>query len=117
MRCVKCGRLTLVKEVRTQDNGIVNRRRRQCTHCNHKFTTYEIDDALEKTLTKYLQPHVKSVAKAQVLNRRNERIIDRLKLGEKHSVVAIDFGLSDNMVSTIATRAGVRSYKRQRLSK
>lgn len=117
MRCVRCGRLTEVRETRTQDSGVVNRRRRECTECGHKFNTYEIDDALEKTLKKYLKPHVKSVAKAQVLNRRNERIIDRLKAGDKHSVVANEFGLSDSSVSTIARNAGVLSFKLKRAGK
>jgi len=112
--CPKCGHTTEVKESRAQYEGVVNKRRRWCKHCDHKFSTYEIDDGLEKTLKKYLDAHIKAVHKQQALGRRNEKIVARLRAGEKHMTIAADFGLSDNMVSTIARRAGIPAYQKTR---
>ena len=42
MRCPYCGRDdTQVVETRESDEGDVVRRRRRCTHCEKRFTTYE----------------------------------------------------------------------------
>jgi transcriptional repressor NrdR len=42
MRCPKCGQLEdKVLDSRENKSGAVIRRRRQCTACNHRFTTYE----------------------------------------------------------------------------
>ncbi len=114
MKCPKCGMITEVKETRGHHDGVVNKRRRECRWCGNKFNTYEIDDGLEKTLKKYLAAHIKAVQKQQALTLRNEKIIARLEAGEKHMVVAADFGLSDNMISTIARRAGIPAYQKMR---
>ena len=111
MRCPKCGMVTEVRETRGHHDGVVNKRRRECTHCSHKFSTYEIDDGLEKTLKKYLAAHIKAVQKQQALTLRNEKIAAKLRAGEKHMIVAAEFGLSDNMISTIARRMGIPAYR------
>lgn len=114
MMCVTCGRITKVLEARLQDNHIITRRTRQC-EVGHKFKTYEVDDALWGTLEKYiLGPHLKAVQKQQALTLRNEKVIAMLKAGEKHAVVANEFKLSENMVSTIARRNGIPSYAKIR---
>lgn len=42
MRCPFCSHVeTLVVETRESDEGDVVRRRRRCTHCDKRFTTYE----------------------------------------------------------------------------
>ena len=42
MRCPYCGHdETQVVETRESDEGDVVRRRRRCTHCDRRFTTYE----------------------------------------------------------------------------
>ena len=112
MTCTRCGRLTEVRATRTTDGMI--RRRRECTHCGHRFSTFEIDDGLLKTIQKHMAPHREAIAKRVALTRRNEEIVARLNAGEKHSVVAAEFGLSDNMISTIARRAGIPAYRNQR---
>lgn len=114
MRCVNCSRECRVAETREAYAGLAVRRRRECEHCGHRFNTFEIDDGLLKTLRKYLGPHMKAVRKRQALTLRNEQILAMLREGNKHAVVASYFGLSDNMISTIARRAGVPAYQRQR---
>ncbi len=115
MNCVKCGRDTTVLDTRMIESFL--RRRRECAHCKHRFSTYEIDDGMTKTIKKYLFPHSDTITKRVALTRRNEKIIDMLKQGYKHAVVAAEFGLSDNMISTIATRSGVASFKKTRKKK
>ena len=114
MNCVRCGYETSVLATREEQGGLVVKRRRGCGYCGHKFNTYEIDDGLVDTLKKYLTPHLKAVRKKHELFARNEQILAMLRAGDKHAVVAAQFGLSDNMVSTIARRAGVPAYARQR---
>ncbi len=111
MNCVKCGRDTQVRESRMVDAML--RRRRECTHCGHRFSTYEMDDGLVKTIKKHMRPHMRAVAKRVELTRRNEKIIARLKEGVKHSAVAVEFGLCDSMISTIARRHGLPSFRKQ----
>jgi transcriptional regulator NrdR family protein len=89
------------------------RRRRLCNHCGHRFSTYEMDDGMVKTIKKHMLPHMRAVAKRVALTQRNEKIIEMLKEGVKHSAIAVEFGLSDNMISTIARRNGMSSYRQQ----
>ena len=114
MMCAQCGHETTVLSTRPEHGGMVVKRRRGCGHCGHKFSTYEIDDGLVETLQKYLAPHIKALQKRYELRARNEQILGMLDAGEKHAVVASQFGLSDNMVSTIARRAGVPAYRNRR---
>jgi len=117
MKCTKCGHGdTQVLETRKIQGGQVTRRHRACGQCGHTFNTYEIDDTLLKTIKKYAlnEGREKALTRRSNLHARNEQILAMLKSGEKHSVVASQFGLSDNMISTIARRAGVPSYARQR---
>jgi transcriptional regulator NrdR family protein len=89
------------------------RRRRECTCCGHRFSTYEMDDGLVKTIKKHMQPHMRAVARRVELTQRNEKIIARLKEGVKHSAIAVEFGLCDSMISTIGRKAGVTSFRTQ----
>lgn len=117
MKCTKCGHGdTTVLETRKLQGGQVTRRHRACGQCGHAFSTYEVDGTIWNTVKKYAlgDDHTKALRKKHNLHARNEQILNMLKLGEKHSVVASEFGLSDNMISTIARRAGVPSYARQR---
>jgi transcriptional regulator NrdR family protein len=114
MKCSRCGHETAVLSTRTEHVGLVLKRRRGCGYCGHKFSTYEVDDGLVETIKKYLLPHVKALRKRHELHARNEQILALLEAGEKHAVVASQFGLSDNMISTIARRAGVPAYRRTR---
>ena len=109
MKCPRCGRDTTVQETRFVEQML--RRRRHCSHCDHRFSTYEIDDGLLKTIKRHWAPHRKAVTKRIALTQRNEKIVARLLSGDKHAVVADEFGLSDNMISTIARRAGIPAYR------
>lgn len=93
------------------------RRRRECLYCKHRFSTYEIDDGCIKLVKKYTVAHGKAVAKTVARTRRNEKIIEQLKQGFKHSAIAAEFGLSDNMISTIARQHGLPSFRKQRMKK
>lgn len=94
-------------------------RRRQCSGPQeHKFTTYEVDASLKKTVLKMAAnpARIRRLERSAQLAARNELIVARLRKGEKCMTVAADFGLSDNMVSTIARRAGlppVRELRKQ----
>ena len=111
MNCVRCGRDTIVRDTRMVDAML--RRRRECAHCKHRFSTYEMDDGYVKTIKKHMAPHMRAVAKRVALTQRNEKIIERLKQGDKHSAVAAEFGLCDSMISTIARRNGLTSIRPQ----
>lgn len=117
MKCTKCGHGdTQVLETRKIQGGQVTRRHRACGQCGHTYNTYEVDEIIWKSVKKVAlgHHHTNALIKRSNLHARNEQILAMLKSGEKHSVVASEFGLSDNMISTIARRAGVPSYARQR---
>jgi transcriptional repressor NrdR len=53
MRCPFCSHgETLVAETRESDEGDVVRRRRRCTHCDKRFTTYERSEITLPALVK-----------------------------------------------------------------
>lgn len=111
MKCPKCNGTTTVSETRELYSDVVNRRKRHCMTCGYKYNTYEIGDAIWKTIQKYIPAHAHAVEKQRILRQRNEAIRQRLLTGEKHASIAMDYGLSDNMVSTIAKRLGVPSRR------
>ena len=88
------------------------RRRRQCSHCGNRFTTFEVDDGYIKTIKKHFIPHQRAIAKRVALTQRNEKIIEQLKAGVKHAALAVEFNLAPNMISTIARRAGLPSFRK-----
>ena len=49
MNCPRCDSSTSILETRKADGGVALRRRRECSACGHRFTTYEraLPDALE----------------------------------------------------------------------
>lgn len=113
MNCPKCGADTgRVRETRELAQGYVLRRARTCKN-GHKFATYEVDDSIAKTILKHAAgpQRIEKFKKSAQRYERDQRIIARLESGEKHAVVAAEFGLSDNMVSTIARRSGVQSLR------
>ena len=111
MKCPNCGGITEVRETRALFDQCVSRRTRDCQRCELRFNTYEIGDALWGTISKHMQPHSKAVVKRRGLTLRNLKIAERLKAGEKHLTISIDFNLSPNMVSTIARRMGIPSKR------
>lgn len=115
MRCRECGLATRVLATRENTEGFVLKRTRTCTN-GHKFNTYEIDDTLEGSVQKYASSpaRIATLHKTIQLWWRNKRIVERLQMGEKHAVVALEYGLSPNMVSTIARRAGLPNAYEQR---
>lgn len=92
-------------------------RTRQCTEAReHRFKTYEVDDALRGFVTSTaLRPsRIKHMADTAGRAQRNKAIAKLLQAGEKHAVIAQQFGISDNMVSTIAKNMGITTSRRQR---
>jgi transcriptional repressor NrdR len=49
VNCSRCDSPTAILETRKADGGAALRRRRECTECGHRFTTYEraVPEALE----------------------------------------------------------------------
>lgn len=89
-------------------------RLRQCEGpVTHRFRTFEVDDDLELTVAKHAMSPARgaTLAKRVRLHQRNQRILDALIAGGKHSEVAAAHKLSPNMVSTIARRAGLPAYR------
>ena len=104
MRCRHCGGNLRTLETRAAANGFVVRRLRECRN-RHRYWTCEVDDSLLKTVIKFTERRDR-VAKAEARVARYHRdaeIIARAK-SEKHVVLALEFGLSDNMISTIVRR-------------
>jgi hypothetical protein len=89
------------RETRETAEGFVVTRYRVCPE-GHAYATYEIDNDLRKTLAKHAQrpERVRGIQRRTELYWRNKRIVERAKQ-VKHVVVALEFGLSDNMISHI----------------
>lgn len=118
MKCPKCGGDTCVLETRMFDNdGVVFRRRRQCERCANRFNTFEVYENLKGSIAKQFTAHIGGVKKRRRLTLRNEKIVERLKQGEKVVVIAHDFGLSESMVSTIARNNGLPPLRTGKRSK
>jgi hypothetical protein len=90
---------------------VVTRRARKCNACGHKYSTYEVDEGIWKSIRKLLPAHADAVERKKILYSRNQRIAALLKQGEKHALVAQYFGLSDSMISTIAAEMGIPSRR------
>jgi len=115
MKCKGCGSATTVIETRAVAGGMATRRRLECNECGLRFNSFEVDDDMRLTLEKYcFEAHVRAVHKRWALAKRNRKIVALLEAGEKHAVIANEFGLSDNMISTIARRAGIPAYQKKR---
>lgn len=52
MQCPRCSHATRVLESRRAEAGAATRRRRQCSGCGHRFTTYERGEAPALTVIK-----------------------------------------------------------------
>ena len=111
MKCVKCGGEASVLETRPLHADVVTRRTRKCTVCEHKFSTYEIDEGIWKSVRKVIPAHADAIEKKKIRFVRNQHIAKLLRAGEKHSVVGNMFGLSDSMISTIAAELEIPSRR------
>lgn len=111
MKCIKCGGEASVSETRPLHADTVTRRTRQCTVCKHKFVTYEIDEGIWKSVRKFVPAHADAIENKKIRFVRNQHIAKLLRAGEKHSVVANQFGLSDSMISTIAAEMEIPSRR------
>lgn len=112
MKCRECGRETRVLATRSEGEGYLLRRTRVCSG-EHRFTTYEIDDSLDETVIRHaMRPgRIGGLVAAAARHERDADIARRAAAGEKHAAIAVDYGLSHNMISTIARRAGVHSRR------
>lgn len=117
MNCLLCGSETSVIETRAIQAGSVMKRRRACSVCSFRFWSFEIDAVMWRAIPRSgVFQHAFALQRRQVRAQRNARILVQLAAGEKHAVVAAEFGLSDSMVSIIARHAGVASYRAQRMA-
>ena len=114
MLCKHCGAGTRVLATRKRLDGHVLERKRRCEGpVTHTYSTFEIDDDLERTIIKHaVSPERGATLRKRVaLQQRNQRILDELIAGKRHSDIAAVHHLSPNMVSTIAKRAGLPAYR------
>lgn len=114
VRCKHCGAPTRVLATRKRLDGHVLVRSRRCNGpVTHTYSTFEVDDDLELTISKYALNRARgaTLRKRVALHKRNQRILTDLVAGKRHSDVAAEHHLSPNMVSTIAKRAGVPAYR------
>jgi transcriptional regulator NrdR family protein len=109
VKCVQCD--GVAEATLTRKHSVYTRRRRQCLKCGMKFDTYEVYWTLWGWVSRFMAAHAAAIEKRRERWLRNERIVERLRAGEKHVVVAAEFGLSDSMVSTVARRMGVPSRR------
>ena len=65
MKCLKCSSETKVIDKRSKDDSEVNRRRRECLKCGHRFTTYERVEAVTDVIAGISQ-----------VKKRNGKIVD-----------------------------------------
>ena len=112
MMCQKCGGSTAVTETRVEADGVYLRRRRACDDCGYRFNTYEVAGSLTQTLRGFLPAHVRGTKRNWAKATRDKEIVRRVKGGEKRFVLAMEYGLSDNMVTHITRKAGIPAYSR-----
>lgn len=112
MKCAECGCDTTVLETRAEHDGIVMRRRRQCYTCGHRFSTFEINERLFETIKKYLGPHAVGVKNKWALTKRDAEIVRRILDGEKRYMLAEEYGLRPNSISSISRKAGIPPHYR-----
>ena len=106
MKCPTCAAPSSVAETRMSAEGYVLKRTRLCFN-GHRFPTFEVDGALKATVYSFATRRERLAALRARATRwaRNEKIKALAAAGEKHEVLALQFGLSPNMVSTIARSA------------
>ncbi len=96
-----------VVETREEAYGLIVKRVRTCPR-DHRYSTYEIDDSLRKTLIKFAErrERIEHIVDRIERYRRDERVFRRASAGEKHVIIALDEGIAPNTVSDI-----VRKFK------
>ncbi len=112
MKCLHCGGEAGVLETRSKSGGVVICRRRQCKGCNLRFSTFEINERLYSTIRKHMGPHAVGVRNKWALKERNTEIVRRVLAGEKRYLLAKEYGLSGESVSTITVKGGIPSRSR-----
>lgn len=102
MRCRVCGDPMRVVETREEAYGLMVRRVRLCKR-GHRYSTYEVDDSLRKTIIKFAErrERIEKMMDRIELYRRNERIVRRVNAGEKYKVIAHDEGIAENSVCDV----------------
>lgn len=107
MRCRVCGDPLRVVETREEAYGLIVRRVRLCPR-GHRYSTYEVDDSLQKTIIKFAErrDRIEHMMDRIERYRRNERIVRRAASGEKHELIAVNESIAPNTVSHV-----VRNHK------
>ena len=112
MKCLKCAGVTRTLETREDNLGVTLRRRRECTECKTRFSTFEINERLFSTIQAYLGPHVKGVRTQWALTERDKKIVERVMAGEKRYLLAEEYGVSLSTVSRATRLAGLAPKSR-----
>ena len=102
MKCPECGSCTSVAETRAMAGGYVAKRTRLCAN-GHRYITFEVDGGLEGTVVA-MATRRERVAQLQGRARRwarNVEIRAASSRGVKHEVLALQYHLAPNMISTI----------------
>jgi len=79
VNCPRCDSPTAILETRKADGGSALRRRRQCTNCGHRFTTYEraVPEALEVVKRDgHRQPFDRDKLRAGLVRASHKRDVD-----------------------------------------
>lgn len=112
MNCRECGHATRVAETRTDEDGIIIRRRRVCTDdaCGKRFWTLEIDDMVAGTIIgRAMATHKDAVLRRRARGQRNKQIVSRLLNGEAVGDLAKELGVAQSTISRAGNAAGVYS--------
>ena len=100
MKCPRCKAPTDVVRTENIHNGRRVQRTRQCFN-GHRFTTLEtVGDGLSEYRSAVEEKH--------------NAIAEALRSGEKHEVVAVQFGVSHSTVERVARLFGIKSVWRGR---
>lgn len=113
MKCPECATETSVLETRETASGYIMTRTRICFN-GHRFKTFEVDGSLADTIAKYAArpSRIAGFSRRASLFQRNQSILAKLRSGEKHAVLAEEYGVAHNTITTIANKAGIRRKTR-----
>jgi len=108
MLCPKCGAPTRTLSTRALLSGLINRRRRECFN-EHRFNTFEFDDALEGTIMKYAGTAEREAAltKKRQMYERDRAIVRMINDGVPFKAIGDKHGLAVNSICHIAKKAGL----------
>lgn len=112
MKCPQCGRPSSMGLSIPRAEGYVMEHHRAC-RLGHSFHTYEVMGSLTRTIARHAEKSVTRMKLRAQLFERNEGIKDRLLARQKHEVIASEFGVSPEMVGTLAARWRIKSVGRR----